>query len=554
MVQTYAYNYYISDYQNAIRISPSEGGSPVEGDLGSTIGFYVGMPVKFTGSTTGTGLAVDTTYYVRTLVQLPNPDTAVLEDTGFTLQDANGTTIDVNTATASPAGLTQYVGEVVDTAIMTINYSGLRNASATTSVTNTITVDLTVTGENGTNGFYTGMPLFFTGEVFGGIVENEPYVVTSVVDIQTFTMAKAESPAPIQVEITATAVSGNVITSVSLLGISINDPVIFTGITFGDIVAGTTYYIREILTNYTFTIAETVNGNAFVLSNDSGSCTMTDQTDTLSLTDATGSMTLNVIIPVSPGQITGQQFTLYNTSIQYSGLSGTNSGELSRTITATLATVNRVCILTFSGGTTNFYSGMEFNVDSNIGGLTTSGGPYTVTSIGTTSITVTNTSVTGNKLTCANTNVLYAGMPLYFSGSSIGLVRLGIVYYVSTITSATQFTISESVGGTIYTLTTENGTMVGTGEQYVELASPSLSSVTDEVTLTQESGSSALFSVSAVLGGYNVIIEDSGSGYAIGNKITILGNLIGGVVTTNNLVMTIADIDSGGEITQVIIT
>jgi hypothetical protein len=552
VVQTYAYDYYISAYQNAIRISPSEGGSPVEGDLGSTIGFYVGMPVKFTGSTTGTGLAVDTTYYVRTLVQLPNPDTAVLEDTGFTLQDANGTAIDINTATASPAGLTQYVGEVVDTAIMTINYSGLRNASATTSVTNTITVDLTVTGENGTNGFYTGMPLFFTGEVFGGIVENEPYVVTSVVDIQTFTMAKANSPAPIQVEITATAASGNVITGASLLGVSINDPVIFTGITFGNIVAGTTYYIREILTNYTFTIAETVNGNAFVLSNDSGTCTMTDQTDTLSLTDATGSMTLNVIIPVSPGQITGQQFTLYNTSEQYSGLSGTNSGELSRTITATLATVNRVCISTFSGGTTNFYSGMEFNVDSNIGGLTTSGGPYTVTSIGTTSITVTNTSSTGNKLTCTSTDVLYAGMPLYFSGISIGLVRLGIVYYVSTITSPTQFTISESVGGTIYTLTTENGTMVGTGEQYIELASPSLSSVTDEVTLTQESGSSALFSVSSALGGYYVIIENSGSGYAIGNKITILGNLIGGVVTTNNLVMTIADIDSGGEITQVI--
>jgi len=646
-VQTYGSSYSTIAYRNAIRINPSTGGADVAGEIGSTIGFYIGMPIKFIGSTIGTTLTNGVTYYVKSLIQLPNLTTSALEDTGFTISatvDNNGNpgaVLAQNTATIVTAGLILYVGELTNLAVLTINYDGIRTATNTVSGINNITVQLTPAGLAGTTGFYLGTPIFFTGDVFGGIVENEIYYVITIIDNQTFTMSTDSDPTTFIV--TATAASNNSITCVSATGLAVNDPIIFTGTTFGGIVAGTTYYVREIFSgNTSFSIAATFNGPAVVLTNASGSCTLTDQTNAVVLTTASGSMTLNVGLPISPGQIEGQEFEFYETSIPYSNVSGTVSNLLSRTINTTLATVNRICILE---DLTNIYNNLEFNIASDVGGLTVAGEPYTVNGSGTTTVNVSSTSSSGNWLTLplatnANlTDVLYVGMPIVFTGTSLGGISIGLTYYVYSINasppaSTGQFTISEYISlDQVFVLTTSNGTMVGTGDNYLTIsggyslinsvqtatitnASPAVVTVTDggafpngtaitfgtygtlpvplnsvttyyviglsgdtfnvsyslsgaaiatitagsgthrvaqnNVTLTQQTITDPDFDVSYILGGYRASIISTGSGYAVNNTITIPGLLVGGTTPANNLVLTVASINSTGGVTSTI--
>jgi hypothetical protein len=178
-------------YPNAIRINPSTGGSSVDALLGSTLGFYVGMPVKFIGAVPAGSTIVSSTpanvtptsttiYYVKSLLKLPKiidagsfvsgkiytivsvgdtnfvaigasantvgvvftatgegsgsgtaSDATLLEDTGFTISDTvdvngiPGSTLALTTATIGAAGLTLYVGNLTNTAIMTVNYNGI---------------------------------------------------------------------------------------------------------------------------------------------------------------------------------------------------------------------------------------------------------------------------------------------------------------------------------------------------------------------------------------------------------------------------------------------
>ena len=90
------------------------------------------------------------------------------------------------------------MGEVVDTAVITVNYPGILEVTATQSGTNALTVPINLIGTGGTEGFYTNVPIFFTnsetGNVFGGVIENDVYYVTTVIDSQTFTMSETQDP------------------------------------------------------------------------------------------------------------------------------------------------------------------------------------------------------------------------------------------------------------------------------------------------------------------------------------------------------------------------
>jgi hypothetical protein len=193
---------------------------------------------------------------------------------------------------------------------------------------------------------------------------------------------------------------------------------------------------------------------------------------------------------------------------------------------------------------------MEFDVASNIGGLTTSGGPYTVTGKGTTAINVTAT-FSNNRLRCTASNVLYEGMPIYFSGTSLGGVSLDEVYYVLDIVDSTDFTISESEGGTEFDTLADSGSMTGTGETYLVVAD-TLSNATGLVTLTQVVGTLPTFNVSYILGGYQALVVTAGTGYAETNIITILGTDVGGTTSANNLSLQIVAINSSGGVISTI--
>jgi hypothetical protein len=295
---------------------------------------------------------------------------------------------------------------------------------------------------------------------------------------------------------------------------------------------------------------------------------------------------LNVNNAISPGQITGQQFTLYGQIGPYVGKSGTASDLLEKVITATLdasltlptpTTEYRICLSTVGGGTIGIYNGIEFNVSKNIGGLTTSGGPYEVTNTGTTEVNVTFveagnaydpiTPISGNWLTITptveyadNTTALYLGMPLYFTGESLGGISLNTVYYVYQIGTggnAGKIRISEDVGLSEWyqILNNQGGIMLGTGEKYVEISNTLTDVVAadDTTMLNQVVGTPApTFDVGGILGGYTSSIVTNGSGYAVNNVITILGTELGGTTPANDLIMTVTSINSTGGVTSTI--
>ena len=549
----------INSSNNQLTITAAEGGASLinsDTDPNPTIGFYIGMPVKFSGSVNG-NIIVGTTYYIKSLV----------DGNKFTLSNSisggvPGSVLSMSGTTLGSAGLTCYVGEVTNTAVVTLFYSGILDTTATAATVNTLTIPLNPSNLGGTYGFYTGLPIFFTGNVFGNVIENETYYITTVINTTTFTMSTSADP--ITFDITATTSSGNLITCSSTAGLSVNDPIIFTNIVVAsgstNIIAGTTYYISMIDNfNEQIQISNVVNGSAFNPGTSTSTMLAVNQKDTVQLTTATGNMTCNVGLPVSPGQITGQQFSFYPTQAAITGLTGTNGNLITRDIASALASGDYFAITSASGGLTNIYVNMPIRVSTSYGPLST-GTTYYVIDTGTVQTEVTASSPSTG-LTCTSTDGFYLNMPIEFTGSSIGGTLLSTEYYVKTIIDGTHFTISETPGGFPFVLTNDSGSMIVTGEPYINLSTTLgggsvnvVTNVTTSCVMTQYPTAVPEFDVSWILGGYSVSVASSnpGAGYAVNNTITILGTNLTGVTPTNDLVMTVNTIGTNGEITSVI--
>jgi len=559
-----------------ITIAPSTGGAPNEGYVGPTTGFYIGMPIKFTGAAFG-GLTVsnstnEVVYYVSAINGL----------TQFKLVDKDDNPVTLTTASAPVAGLTALIGEVTNTAVVTIDYPGILPVTNTQANTNFITSPLLPGNQGGTAGFYPGIPLFFTTnatgnyKTFGNIVENETYYVTTVVDDETFTMSTKNNP--VVVTATQTFVTGNYIKVSATSALAINDPVIFnqmyiagSNVTdFGGITSGQLYYIASIdYSTNKITVSQSVNGGSITITSnvaaaDDTYCTMTDQIDTVNLTTATGNMTMNVGLPISPGQINGQKFTFYKTSSEYTnsgaGYSGTVSNLIERTTVATVASSDYLYLSSLDNGTVHMYVNMPFRVTANIGNLI-AGTTYYVKSIGTISVEITGSSAVNNLFTAANTTGFYVGMPIVFSGGIYGNVEPVVTYYVKSLPDSTHFSISEYIGGPTFVLSTNNLVMLATGnDPYITVSDSlggsvfALADSTTETTLTQYPTSTPTFYVSYKLGGYSATIHTAGSGFAYNNNITISGANFGGTTPLNDITINVAEITSTGAITSVIVS
>jgi hypothetical protein len=73
--------------------------------------------------------------------------------------------------------------------------------------------------------------------------------------------------------------------------------------------------------------------------------------------------------------------------------------------------------------------------------------------------TITSSSSIDNTFTCTTTAELFIDQPVRFAGSVFGNVLINTTYYVKTIITETTFTISNTQGGTEFTLATASGTM-----------------------------------------------------------------------------------------------
>lgn len=559
-----------SDSNNAITLIPQDDGSGLENASGSTIGLVKNMPVRFTGAVVG-GLVENIIYYVR----------EVLSITDFTVSETiDGPEKTLTTATVSIAGMGCEVAQHLNVAIVHVNYPGILTVTQS-NTNNVLTVPLSAIGTGGTRGFYVNLPVFFTGPVYDGIDEHEVYYINTIIDIENFTISKKENP--ITNTILASSSSTDIINLQNVVdGFNVNDPIMFTDIVisgtpatqWGNIQTGVVYYVSELVGATSIRISNAINGMTFDPGNISADpnthALITNQKDTVMLQNEDSTMTMNVSLPVSPGQVDGQRFSFYNTSPQYPGITATVTETIARELSHTIATVNRIVVTDESGGTSGMYVNMPVVFDdSPIGSGITDGTTYYVIEYSgmevspgvyapNIQVTVTDTTTGTNLLTCDTTDSLYVDMPIVFTGNGIGGITITNLYYVLTIDSATEFTISTQPGGAPFVVTTGTGSMVGTGSAWFTVSatvggSPlTLTDAAGDFVLEQDVLQSAEFSISNKLGGYFAIIEDGGEGFAVGNKLTIAGNLIGGTTPANDLTMIVNTIDSTGAITDVI--
>lgn len=716
---------------NSITLQPVNG---FDNSSGSTVGFYVGMPIYFNGDPGTTNLEFNTIYYVW----------SIISNTEFTISTTVAATSPVTMVdgVVGSGGLSAITGSESNSAVVTINYPGILNVTNTQEGTNYLTVPLNSTGTGGTSSMYVGIPVFFTGNVFGGIVENNPYYVTTIVDSQRFTISSEQSPTITNLSSVVTGTNQVIVDTTN--GFSVNDPIIVTdmlfnaeqlvigdtyviqelsttdwsalgyvgtpvvggsfvasasgeiisagsfvvgnayristlgntdwnaigytgipvvggtfiatgvgsgtgsainglgrvsGTNFGGIESGVTYYIRSIIAYNIVTLTTTVNGPVFTITDDAeGSATVTNQKSNTKLTTASGNMTVNVSLPVSPGQINGQKFTFYNTSTKVQNPTKTFTPSV-KDISATIGnSVNIIALADYESGLNNVYVNMPFKPSINYNGLvTTNPNPYYVTEKGNITINVTETKATGNRLVCDSVASLYVNMPIIFSQVSLGALNLNFQYFVKEIFPLTnEITLSITQGGAVVSVSNQiasSTNMLGTGSPYVKLsttmggsaaalvstqksctfsaASPSvitlssgslanltkikftnISSVSaiipdvtyyvrnssgstfnvslsmdgalvnsaisgtatvidiTEVNLTQTipTGEEANIDVSYVLGGYRLYVCDPGQGYAVGNTFKVTGDELGGTTPTNDLTITVTEVNNLGEL------
>ena len=599
---------------DSIRLLPQDNNNdplnPEPNASGTTIGFYKNMPIKFTGGVAGTNITDGTTYYVRDIIN----------ELYFTISETiDGPVKALNNVTIT-VPMICYTGQVTDTAILTVNYPGILQVTQTTANINTVTIPLSAIGTGGTNGMYPGVSLYFTatnpGETeFGGIIENQVYYVNTIVDEEHVTLSESSTnvvttadekvftnPADnliYSTTVSATNSSTDILTVASTENFAVNDKIIFNSMiingtsvkTFGNVVSGSLYYVSAIVSETEMQISQSENGAVFQLSTVAASSTtsmlVTNQKNTATFTSATGSMLMNVALPVSPGQVNGQLFTMYETSEEFTNISGTivTDSLLQRTVYAAMGTnfsvaVNRLAV----DDTTWFYTNMPFQLEASIGGLSTgttyyvvdySGGPdplnpgETLQNIyliaGSTVAGSINPLVTGTNLINTtvdyDTSSLYEGMPIIFSGVGLGGIEIGTQYYVRIIVDSNSFTISETPGGIEYVLTNSSGTMAGTGTPYITvtdtLGDPAISLTTDtpvsSTRMNQFVTATPTFTLSYLLGGYSAIINNGGSGFAISNQITVSGALVGGTSPKNDVTLEVNTVDDDGTITSLII-
>jgi hypothetical protein len=206
-------------------------------------------------------------------------------------------------------------------------------------------------------------------------------------------------------------------------------------------------------------------------------------------------------------------------------------------------------------------------------------------------LTVTATTTGTDLITVASTGTLYADMPIYL-GSNVGGLSANTLYYViSTGFTATEFSVSTSVGGAAVALTTTTSQSVplyaagwdhiapGTAvtnnldvttsyqiEPRLTFTSPGFSATARTITsgyynytaygniintytgvsATGGSGSSALFSVVRNGSSYTVTNTTPGTGYQVDDVLTIAGTSVGGTSPTNDITISVTKVVTGG--------
>ena len=306
----------------------------------STAGFYLDMPIAFTGITFG-GILGGGTYYVRSIPSAttftvstvpgtyagPGQLTDLLTATGTMYVSpinylyastgdydgivmdkyASNTNIVTTTVTGTNTSSTGNLITVSSTANFVVGYpvafSGtISNAFATQTYAsaNTITV-------SDTTGMVTGGRILFTGNVFGGLSQATYYITNIYSGNSNITVSTTFGGS----NISLTNFTGNCLAS-------------FNGI-MGSLTANTNYFVQSIANGTTFTVsANTPGGAPVALLDENGSMNVTTVTDYTITLNSTSNVATN-----SPITFSGNVFGGVSTNAIYYVANVTNGTDIS---------------------------------------------------------------------------------------------------------------------------------------------------------------------------------------------------------------------------------
>jgi len=304
------------------------------------------------------------------------------------------------------------------------------------------------------NNFYIDMPVMFTPTYYSTTATSTSLAQTS-----------------------CTQVTGgivNTITVASSLGMYINMPMLFTGTTFGGITPNFTYYVYSIIDSGTIQITSTLFGSVQQLNTASGSMTLNFSSATSYVQAPTANM-----VPNYPIQFTGSALggisvgnTYYICDIIDANNFTISASTSNITVTQTASTTNT--LTTSSTASLVILNPILFTAPTISGSGITDGVEYWISSIvdiNTFTIAssiiqqrVIQTSSATNQITIAPSSVgtgsFVIGQAIIFSGNNFGQLQSETVYYISTVNSATTFTVSQSPGGGTYGLSDATGNMI----------------------------------------------------------------------------------------------
>ena len=521
-------------------VSTINGGFPfvlttAAGSIGvqqTTANLLVNEPIMFTGIAFG-GVTTGLTYYVLTItssttftISLAPSSPAVILFTssgiltlGYTQSTAPSVLALSSTASGSTVNTLQALTITASTTSTNVLTTAITAVSATTSGTNVITIASTA--------LYTvGQPVVFSGAL-GNIVSGTIYYVLSIPSSTTFTISPTWNGA---VFILATA-SGSINCQQSTTNIVVGQPLVFWGATFGNVVAGITYYVQSIASTSSFTLAPIQGGLVYPLITTTGTMVASTpiQPSTINISSTAASITAGGIA-VSATTTATNLITVATTATLAVGMpimfSSSIGGILPNTTYYVLAIAG---LTTFTVST--WYNGSVLPLTTATGSVTVYPeqllnitASTTGTNILTTSnIIATNTTTGTNLITCSTTSGFYVGMPVIFGSVFGGLVATS-QYYILTLNSATQFTVSLAYNGAVVALSTASGTMT------VQQATTSLQ-VNQPVTFASYTPTQT-FNIASTTAGTNVLVTA-----AIAVTATTTGTNLITTVDTSSLII-----------------
>lgn len=393
-----------------------------------------------------------------------------------------------NTATLTPGKPVVFSGSLGNLITGTVYFVNTVISATQFTVSNTfggavfplVTAAGSVNVQEATTNLQLGEPVQFTGAtvgnaLFGGIVARTTYYVKTIDSNTTFTVSAtpagsavalttatgvmtltsagqgtqfyANTPVHITVSntttgsnlittdsvvVSATQTGTNLITCVNTATLAIGQAVVF-GSAIGGLLTNTVYFVISILNSTNFIVSLTRDGGAVPLTTASGSSTVQH---------ATGNFSLN-----QPVIFSGTGFGNILPNVVY------YIRTIDSNTTFSIATVQNGTALTLTTASGTLTASKFTPFPLSISNTTTSTNVITTTSV---SVTATTTST--NLITCTSTSILNVGQPVVFSGSLGGLIA-GTTYFVLTINSSTQFTVSLQYLGTAVALSSATGSL-----------------------------------------------------------------------------------------------